>query len=233
MSSDVVTITTSLMSDEVTLVVNELTDTIDVTVTEVVDEVVVTVNSSEGPAGAGVAAGGTTGQALVKDNNFDYQTQWVTLTKTLVGLANVDNTSDANKPVSVAQATANAAVLAAAIQRGNHTGTQSADTVVDGITNKVFTAADESRLANTSGTNTGDQDLSPYFSYNTWVGLAMGYSGVPSAPVSIAAGTVRTYSYGAQTRYRFIKTDGTLDAFYTGFDGSNLTGLVATKALTF
>lgn len=38
---------------------------------------------------------------------------WVTLDKTAVGLGNVDNTSDANKPVSTAQAAANAVVIGA------------------------------------------------------------------------------------------------------------------------
>jgi hypothetical protein len=46
-----------------------------------------------------------------------------------IGLGNVDNTSDANKPVSVAQAAADAAVQAFAIQRANHTGTQAASTI--------------------------------------------------------------------------------------------------------
>lgn len=47
------------------------------------------------------------------------------VTKTQVGLGNVDNTSDANKPVSTAQAAADAAVQAFAIQRSNHTGSLS------------------------------------------------------------------------------------------------------------
>ena len=66
------------------------------------------------------------------------------LSKSDVGLSNVDNTSDANKPVSTAQAAADAAVAsaassdatskanaaqAAAIQRANHTGTQPASTI--------------------------------------------------------------------------------------------------------
>ena len=45
---------------------------------------------------------GTTAQYYRGDKS------WQTLDKTAVGLANVDNTSDANKPVSTAQATANA-----------------------------------------------------------------------------------------------------------------------------
>jgi hypothetical protein len=59
------------------------------------------------------------------------RTGTVTLTKSDVGLGNVDNTSDASKPVSTAQAAADAAVQAFAIQRTNHTGTQAASTISD------------------------------------------------------------------------------------------------------
>lgn len=55
-----------------------------------------------GDTGAGVASGGTAGQALTKVDGTDYNTQWTTLTKTTVGLGNVDNTSDLNKPISTA-----------------------------------------------------------------------------------------------------------------------------------
>lgn len=51
------------------------------------------------------------------------------ITKANVGLSNVDNTTDAGKPVSTAQAAADAAVQAYAIQRGNHTGTQPLSTL--------------------------------------------------------------------------------------------------------
>jgi hypothetical protein len=66
------------------------------------------------------------------------------VTKGMVGLGNVDNTADASKPVSTAQAAADAAVAsaaaadatskanaaqAAAVQRANHTGTQAISTV--------------------------------------------------------------------------------------------------------
>lgn len=59
------------------------------------------------------------------------QTGAVTLGKANIGLASVDDTSDANKPVSTAQATADTAAKA----RINHTGTQAAATISD------FTAA--------------------------------------------------------------------------------------------
>lgn len=48
-----------------------------------------------------------------------------------VGLGNVDNTSDVDKPVSTAQASADSAVQAFSIQRSNHTGTQTASTISD------------------------------------------------------------------------------------------------------
>jgi hypothetical protein len=51
------------------------------------------------------------------------------ITKAAVGLGNVDNTADASKPISTAQAAADAAVQAYAIQRAMHTGTQAASTV--------------------------------------------------------------------------------------------------------
>lgn len=90
----------------------------------------------QGETGEGVAVGGTTGQFLKKDSNTDFDTSWDTLTesdisdlqtyalqssltshindtanphsvtKTQVGLGNVDNTSDLNKPISTATQTA-------------------------------------------------------------------------------------------------------------------------------
>ena len=57
-------------------------------------------------SGGGVPVGGITGQVIAKNSNTDYDASWKTLAKADVGLANVDNTSDADKPVSTAQATA-------------------------------------------------------------------------------------------------------------------------------
>ncbi len=73
-----------------------------------------------GTNGVGVPAGGTTGQVLAKNSNTNYDTEWVdpsgggavdsvngqtgvvVLGKADIGLGNADNTSDANKPVSIA-----------------------------------------------------------------------------------------------------------------------------------
>ena len=74
----------------------------------------------KGPAGndgLGVPTGGTTNQVLSKASNTNNDTQWSTLSKSSVGLGNVDNTSDLNKPVSTAvQAAINSAVSTAIAQ---------------------------------------------------------------------------------------------------------------------
>jgi hypothetical protein len=58
--------------------------------------------TTPGPQGVGVPSGGTTDQALTKQSNVNYDTHWKTIDKTFVGLSNVDNTSDINKPISSA-----------------------------------------------------------------------------------------------------------------------------------
>ena len=65
----------------------------------------------DGQDGVGVPTGGSTGQVLSKTSNANHDTSWVTLNKTSMGLNNVDNTSDEDKPVSTAvQAAIDAAV---------------------------------------------------------------------------------------------------------------------------
>jgi hypothetical protein len=141
-----------------------------------------------GATGAGVATGGTTGQVLAKQSATDFDTGWETLTKSSVGLGNVDNTSDANKPISTATQTAlntkaNSGDLATVAITGDYddlsnkptippaapvdsvngqTGVVVLDTddITDTATNRYTNDTDVTRLANTSGTNTGDQDLS-------------------------------------------------------------------------
>jgi translation initiation factor 1 (eIF-1/SUI1) len=67
------------------------------------------------------------------------------VTKSHVGLANVDNTSDANKPVSTAQAAADTAVQAFAIQRANHSGAQAISTIT-GLQTALDAKADATDL---------------------------------------------------------------------------------------
>ena len=72
---------------------------------------------------------GAAAAAPVQSVNGD--TGVVVLDKSDIGLGNVDNTSDANKPVSTAQAIADSAVQNFSVQRSNHTGTQTASTISD------------------------------------------------------------------------------------------------------
>lgn len=67
-----------------------------------------------GGGGTGLPNGGTAGQILKKNSSTNGDATFATLTKTDVNLPNVDNTSDANKPVSTAQAAADTATLASA-----------------------------------------------------------------------------------------------------------------------
>lgn len=85
------------------------------------------INSGQGLPGApgvGVPTGGTAGQVLAKIDSSNYNTEWVNqsgggavssvngqtgvvvISKSDVGLGNVDNTSDINKPISTATQTA-------------------------------------------------------------------------------------------------------------------------------
>jgi hypothetical protein len=59
-----------------------------------------------GPPGEGVPVGGATGEVLRKASAGNYDTEWHTLTKSDVGLSNVDNTADLDKPISSATQTA-------------------------------------------------------------------------------------------------------------------------------
>jgi len=97
------------------------------------------------------------------------------ITKTMVGLSAVDNVADASKPVSTAQAAADAAVQAHAIQRANHTGTQAVGT----ITGLGSLATQSGTFSGTSsGTNTGDQTA-------TTVSVAGGYGAFTPAALNV------------------------------------------------
>lgn len=84
------------------------------------------------------------------------------VTKTQVGLGNVDNTSDVNKPVSTATQTAlnakadlSGATFTDAISATNLSGTNTGDETDSTIKTKLG-------ITTLSGSNTGDQDLSGY-----------------------------------------------------------------------
>lgn len=101
------------------------------------------------------------------------------VTATQVGLSNVDNTSDLNKPIS----------------------------------NATQAALDEK------------QGL-------TWDYYVMHWDTEPTLNATITNGEVYNYTLDGVTRYRFVPTTYTSsgDAFYTTFDGSNLTGLIISRS---
>ena len=83
------------------------------------------------------------------------------ITKAMVGLGNVDNTADINKPVSTAAQTA------LDLKANTADVTTALDLKVDKVTGKAlstndYTTAEKTKLAAITGTNTGDQDLSSY-----------------------------------------------------------------------
>jgi hypothetical protein len=126
---------------------------------------------------------GTTSQYYRGDKTFQ------TLDKTAVGLGNVDNTTDLNKPISTATQTA--------LNAKQNTITNS-DSITQGTTNLFLTTAERTKLTNTTGTNSGDNAVNTLYS-----GLAT------SKENTIAAGTVSQY-------WRGDKTFQTLDKIAVG-----------------
>jgi hypothetical protein len=94
------------------------------------------------------------------------------ITKAMVGLGNVDNTSDIDKPISTATQAAldlkanTADVTTSLALKANAADVTTAlDLKVDKVTGKAlstndYTTAEKTKLAAITGTNTGDQDLS-------------------------------------------------------------------------
>jgi hypothetical protein len=114
----------------------------------------------------------------------------VSITKTDLGLENVQNTTDADKIIS--------------------TRTQTAlDTKVDKVTGKVlstndYTSAEKSKLAAISGTNTGDQDLSAYAT-NTNLALKANLAS-PSFTGTVSSGAISATSVTSLTYASAPKT---------------------------
>jgi hypothetical protein len=114
------------------------------------------------------------------------------ITAAMVGLSAVDNTADASKPVSTAQAAADAVVQAYAIQRSNHTGTQAASTVsVTGGYGAFtpFPMTVEGALSSISGALDNKADSSPATTTTLGPMIVGTGLGVTSGTVSVSYGT--------------------------------------------
>lgn len=117
-------------------------------------------------------------QSLLGAGNID-------LSKSDVGLGNVDNTSDVNKPISTA--TQNA------LNTKQNTIVNS-DSITEGATNLFLTSAERTKLTNTSGTNTGDQTNISGTANNVTGIVAVANGGTGTATPSLVAGTNITIS---------------------------------------
>lgn len=137
------------------------------TIKRVERKIVIKRSGRRGLPGEGVPAGGTTGQVLAKDTDADYATEWVD-------------------------------VAASGVESVNgETGVVVLDTddIADTATNRYTNDTDITRLENTSGTNTGDQDLSPYQLLSE-KGQANGYASLDAGgkvPVAQLPASVMTY----------------------------------------
>jgi hypothetical protein len=115
-----------------------------------------------GTNGQGVPTGGTTGQQLAKINGTDYNTQWVNP----VDISGKQDTLVSGTSIKTVNSTSllgsGDIVIGGAVDSVNtQTGAVVLDTddIAEG-TNKYVTSAEKTILSNTSGVNTGDQDIS-------------------------------------------------------------------------
>ena len=113
------------------------------------------------------------GQSILGGGNIN-------ITNTDVGLGNVDNTSDLNKPISTATQTA--------LNAKQNTITNS-DSITEGVTNLFLTTGERAKLTNTSGVNTGDQTNITGTADNVTGIVAVVNGGTGTATPSLVAGT--------------------------------------------
>ena len=136
----------------------------------------------------------------------------ITLTKSNIGLGNVDNTSDANKPISSDTQTA----LNLKVDK------------VDGkdLSSEDYSTAEKAKLAAISGDNTGDQDLSGYATTSTvTTGLATKVDKVTGKDLSS-----EDYTTAEKAKLAAISGDNTGDQDLSGYaTTSTVTTGLATK----
>jgi hypothetical protein len=80
------------------------------------------------------------------------------------------------------------------------------------------------------GDGTADWNSLPY-QHENWMFFVTTWTTPPTQVGTTASGIVFEYVFGGVTRYRFVPNsyDATLDAFYSGWDGTELTGLIVAR----
>jgi len=65
----------------------------------------------------------------------------------------------------------------------------------------------------------------------SWTTLVTTWTTTPTQVGTTGSGVVFSYVLGSTTRYRFVPNtyDSSQDAFYSGWDGASLTGLIITR----
>jgi len=128
----------------------------------------------QGEAGQGVPTGGTTGQLLAKNSNTNYDTEWVNIgAVATVDYGNITGTLSNQTDLQAAldgKVDENAGITGATKTKITYDAkglvTAGADAttadVNDSSNRRYVTDAQLTVIGNTSGTNTGDQDLSGY-----------------------------------------------------------------------
>ena len=145
----------------------------------------------KGLPGEGVPVGGSTNQVLSKASSTDQDTEWLTLTKSSVGLGNVDNTSDANKPLS----TVTKAALDDKLDKTGGTITGDLDVNGDIYATNVFSLA--RYTANIGGTNTGGRQTVAVGVTADVTGLTVSYTTTAKSEiVEVDANVLATGSAG-------------------------------------
>lgn len=125
----------------------------------------VPIYSLAGLGGEPIITAGTIGQYFRGDKT------WQTLDKSAVGLGNVDNTSDANKPISTATQTAlnakgNGTVTSVSALTIGTTGTDVTSTVATGTTTPVITL----NIPTASASNRGALSSTDWSTFNSKIG---------------------------------------------------------------
>ena len=108
--------------------------------------------------------------------------------------------------------------------------TSNVDNHVDGVDNKVFKQTDKDAIT-TNALDIVNLEVTVANPPLTWHQLVQEFSQRPTTEAILPTGTVRSSILKGITRFRFIPSpyDPTQDAFYESWDGSNLTGIIATR----
>ena len=136
------------------------------------------------------------------------------IVKADVGLSNVDNTSDVNKPVSTAQGLADTAVQNFSIARANHTGTQAAGTITGLATVATSGLKADVGLGNVDNTSDATKDSAAATLLNkatiSSTALATGALSLPAGTTAERPGTP------ANAMIRYNSTDASFEGYQAG-----------------